>query len=182
MLKLLDKSLILICAFGLNFYPNSSLASELILPDNTSSNNLVSQGANINDLITQPLHLKISLRNRRVTLYRGNTQIKNYPIAIGRQGWETPIGNFRVRTILKNPTWINPFTGKAIPGGDPKNPLGNYWIGFWTNGKNWVGFHGTPNPNSIGQAASHGCIRMYNNDIRELFSQVSLGTPVFVVP
>jgi lipoprotein-anchoring transpeptidase ErfK/SrfK len=185
MYKQLDKLAVFICASGLIFNPAMLLASELKVASHTSSNNLVSQttnvNTNINTLITQPLHLEISLRNRKVTLYRGKNRIKSYPIAVGRQGWESPIGNFRVRTMLENPTWINPFTGKAIPGGDPKNPLGKYWIGFWTNGKNWVGFHGTPNPDSVGQAASHGCIRMYNNDVKELFYQVSLGTPVIVV-
>ncbi|WP_375471343.1 L,D-transpeptidase [uncultured Nostoc sp.] len=158
-----------------------SLASELKVTPHTPTNNLVSQATNINNLIIQPLHLEISLRNRRVTLYRGKTRIKSYPIAVGRQGWDSPVGNFRVRTMLENPTWINPFTNKAIPGGDPENPLGKYWIGFWTNGKNWVGLHGTPNPDSVGKAASHGCIRMYNNDVKELFDQVSLGTPIIVV-
>ncbi|MCC5638352.1 L,D-transpeptidase [Nostoc sp. CHAB 5844] len=182
MLKPSEKLLIFVCAFGLNFNPAISLSSELKSSIRTTNNNLISQRTNINDLVTQPLNLKISLRNRRVTLYRGKTQVKSYPIAVGRKGWGTPIGNFRVRTMLENPTWINPFTGKAIPGGDPENPLGNYWIGFWTNGKNWVGFHGTPNPDSVGKAASHGCIRMYNNDVKELFNQISLGTPVIVEP
>ncbi|HYX14279.1 MAG TPA: L,D-transpeptidase [Nostoc sp.] len=181
MFKQLDKLVIFICASGLNFNPAMSLASELKVTSQTSTKNLVSQTTNINNLITQPLHLQISLRKRQVTLYRGKTRIKSYPIAVGRQGWDSPIGNFRVRTMLENPTWINPFTGKAIPGGDPENPLGKYWIGFWTNGKNWIGFHGTPNPDSVGKAASHGCIRMYNKDVRELFAQVSLGTPVIVV-
>ena len=72
-------------------------------------------------------------------------------------------------------------TGKSIPGGTPGNPLGKYWIGFWTDGKNWIGFHGTPNPETVGTAASHGCLRMYNKDIEELFKVVSLGTLVTVV-
>ncbi len=181
MFKQLDKLVIFIFASGLNFNPVMSLASELKVTPHTPTNNLVSQATNINNLIIQPLHLEISLRNRRVTLYRGKTRIKSYPIAVGRQGWDSPVGNFRVRTMLENPTWINPFTNKAIPGGDPENPLGKYWIGFWTNGKNWVGLHGTPNPDSVGKAASHGCIRMYNNDVKELFDQVSLGTPIIVV-
>jgi lipoprotein-anchoring transpeptidase ErfK/SrfK len=83
--------------------------------------------------------------------------------------------------MLENPTWIHPLTGKSIAGGSPENPLGHYWIGFWTNGTNWVGFHGTPEPNSVGKASSHGCIRMYNKDIEELFHKVRVGTPVTVV-
>ncbi len=126
--------------------------------------------------------LVISLSSRRVTLYSGKTQIKSYPIAVGREGWETPTGEFKVMDMQQNPIWINPFTGKSIPSGDPKNPLGAYWIGFWTDGNNWIGFHGTPESSSVGQAASHGCVRMYNQDIEALFQEVSLGTSVRVVP
>jgi len=123
-----------------------------------------------------------SLSSRRVTLYEGNTRLKSYPIAVGREGWETPTGEFKVMDMQQNPTWINPFTGKTIASGDPKNPLGSYWIGFWTDGNNWIGFHGTPEAGSVGQAASHGCIRMYNRDVEALFQEVSLGTVVRVVP
>ena len=126
--------------------------------------------------------LVISLSSRRVTLYAGKTEIKSYPIAVGRQGWETPTGEFKVMDKQQNPIWINPFTGKSVPSGDLKNPLGAYWIGFWTDGNNWIGFHGTPESDSVGQAASHGCVRMYNQDIEALFQEVSLGTSVQVVP
>lgn len=129
-----------------------------------------------------PLRLEIKLSRRRVTLYRGNTVLKTYPIAIGRPGWETPTGTFSVRQMFRNPTWVHPLKpGIEIPGGDPENPLGRFWIGFWTDGKNWIGFHGTPNPGSVGTAASHGCIRMYNKDIEELFKKISLGTEVKVM-
>lgn len=62
----------------------------------------------------------------------------------------------------------------------PDNPLGTRWLGFWTNGKNWIGFHGTPNRASVGSAASHGCVRMYDEHIQELFELVAVGTPVKV--
>lgn len=130
----------------------------------------------------QPLRLEISLSRRRVGVFKGKSLIKSYPIAVGRPGWETPIGTYQIRQMLRNPTWIHPLKkGIAIPGGDPENPLGRFWIGFWTDGKNWIGFHGTPNPKSVGTAASHGCIRMYNKDVEELFKKVSLGTQVKVV-
>jgi lipoprotein-anchoring transpeptidase ErfK/SrfK len=133
------------------------------------------------NLVSQPTRLEINLSRRQVTLYYENMPVKSYPVAVGRPGWETPTGYFQVSQMFQNPRWINPLTGKRIPGGDSRNPLGRYWIGFWTNGRDWVGLHGTPNPNSVGTAASHGCIRMYNKDIEELFYQVSLGTPVKVV-
>lgn len=124
--------------------------------------------------------LVIRLHQKKVTLYRGAIAIKSYPVAVGRAGWETPKGEFQVMRMIKNPTWINPLTDAVIPGGTPGNPLGKYWIAFWTDGTNWIGFHGTPDPGSVGTAASHGCIRMYNADVEELFHQVTPGTPVTV--
>ncbi|MBC7971055.1 MAG: L,D-transpeptidase [Verrucomicrobia bacterium] len=134
------------------------------------------------DVDTQALRLEIRLSRRQVTLYRGDMPVKSYAIAVGRPGWETPMGTYEVKQMIKNPTWEHPLEkGVVIPGGDPENPLGRYWIGFWTNGKNWIGFHGTPTPRSVGRAASHGCVRMYNKDVEELFKQVTLGTVVTVV-
>jgi lipoprotein-anchoring transpeptidase ErfK/SrfK len=131
-------------------------------------------------LQVNPDRLEISLRQRQVSLYQANVRVRTYPIAVGKAGWETPTGTFKVLHTLENPTWINPITDRKILGGDPKNPLGAYWIAFWTDGRNWVGFHGTPDAKSVGQAASHGCLRMRNEDIQELFYQVSLGMPVIV--
>lgn len=132
--------------------------------------------------LDQPLRIEINLTHRQLTLYRGASQLKTYPVAVGREGWQTPVGSFSVQQMLPDPAWRNPFTGDVIHGGDPDNPLGRYWIGFWTDGTNWVGMHGTPNPDSVGTAASHGCIRLYNSDIQELFALVDVGTPVIVVP
>ncbi|KAM3092481.1 L,D-transpeptidase [Phormidesmis sp. 146-12] len=129
----------------------------------------------------EPIRLVISLNRREVGVYSGKKRLKTYPIAIGREGWETPTGQFQVKQMMQNPTWINPMNGKVVPTGDPNNPLGNYWIGFWTDGTNWIGFHGTPDTKSVGKAASHGCIRMYARDVEDLYYQVGLGTPVSVV-
>lgn len=131
--------------------------------------------------VVEPLRLEIRLSRRQVALFEGNTLVKSYPIAVGKAGWETPVGKFKVQQMFKDPPWKHPFKGFVIPGGDPENPLGRRWIGFWTDGTNWVGMHGTDNPSSVGRAASHGCIRMYNKDVEELFTKVSLGTPVTVV-
>ena len=124
--------------------------------------------------------LDLNLTQRRVTLFNDGVKVKTYPVAVGKAGWETPTGNFKVEHKYRNPTWKNPFNGSIIPGGDPYNPLGKRWMGFWTDGKNWAGFHGTPNRASVGSAASHGCVRMYGEDIAELFDQVDVGTTVIV--
>ncbi|WP_421658412.1 L,D-transpeptidase [Leptothermofonsia sp. ETS-13] len=164
--------------------PAETPSSSLSTSSNSSFSESVSSQSDTadSDIKPQTLRLEVQLKRRRVVLYQGETVVKSYPIAIGRPGWETPKGTYKVLQKLKNPTWIHPLKkGVSIPAGDPENPLGRYWIGFWTDGKNWIGFHGTPNPSSVGRAASHGCIRMYNKDIEELYQKVSLETQVKVV-
>ena len=126
--------------------------------------------------------LEVHLRQRQVVLLRGHTEVRRYPIAVGQSGWETPTGHFQVLQMREKPIWIHPLTNQVIPNDDLKNPLGRYWIGFWTDGLNWIGFHGTSHPNSVGQALSHGCLRMHDADIDELYYQISTGTPVSVKP
>ena len=127
-------------------------------------------------------HIEVDLSDRRLTLYQNATPLQEYPIAVGREGWATPTGNFQVMQMYENPDWMNPLTGGVIPGGDPSNPLGQYWIGFWTDGNNWIGLHGTPDTSSIGQAISHGCVRLHNHHIQEIFNLVQVGTQVVVIP
>lgn len=127
------------------------------------------------------LRLELNLTRRRVTLYLGNQPLSSYPVAVGKPGWETPVGEFTIKEMIRDPDWANPFDGRIMRAGHPRNPLGRRWIGFWTDGKDWIGFHGTPDPQYVGQAVSHGCVRMKNQDIEELFEKVALGTPVKVV-
>lgn len=125
--------------------------------------------------------LVIKLSDRRVYVYKGDRMQASYPIAVGKSGWETPKGHFKVLQMQQNPAWQHPWNGKIIPPG-PDNPLGARWIGFWTDGHNFIGFHGTPNEELVGQAVSHGCIRMRNKDVLALYEQVKIGTPVSVEP
>lgn len=131
--------------------------------------------------VEQTVRLVIRLAERQLFVYRGSTLEMSFPIAVGRAGWETPTGQFQVFHMLENPGWTNPFTDAVVAPG-PENPLGERWIAFWTDGTNQIGFHGTPDRDSIGQAASHGCIRLYNEDVRALYQLVNIGTPVIVEP
>jgi L,D-transpeptidase ErfK/SrfK len=126
------------------------------------------------------VHLVISLAERRVYVYDRDEVRTSFPVAIGRGGWETPTGKFQVMEKIVDPAWEHPFTGEIAPPG-VDNPLGSRWIGFWTDGANFIGFHGTPNPESVGTPASHGCIRMFDKDVVALFEMVRVGTPVEVV-
>jgi len=127
------------------------------------------------------IQLVLRLAQRRVFVYRNDQQVASYPVAVGKPGWETPTGEFQVIQMVENPTWQNPWTGEVTQPG-PNSALGLRWIGFWTDGKDTIGFHGTPTVNSIGSAASHGCVRMRNEDVVALFSQVEMGTIVVVEP
>ncbi|MGL5082491.1 MAG: L,D-transpeptidase [Microcoleaceae cyanobacterium] len=156
----------------------SSHAAQLLSPESVNS----SVNAPVNSSAAEKsLHLVIRLSDRRVYIYQDNQLHSSYPIAVGREGWETPTGRYQVIQLVRNPAWQHPFTGEIIPPG-PENPLGDRWIGFWTDGTNFIGLHGTPNEETVGTAASHGCIRMLNQDVLTLFEKVSVGTPVSVEP
>jgi L,D-transpeptidase ErfK/SrfK len=126
-------------------------------------------------------HLVIKLSQRRVYVYQDNQEKVSYPIAIGKAGWETPTGSYNVIDMQRYPAWEHPWNGTVIPPG-PNNPLGVRWIAFWTDGRNLIGFHGTPNEELVGQAVSHGCVRMRNQDVLALYAMVKIGTPVIVEP
>ena len=126
-------------------------------------------------------NLTVDLSDRTVYLYRNQKLMASYRIAVGQPGWETPVGSFRIRQMVKNPTWQHPITDEIFPPGDV-NPLGVRWIGFAADEHMKLGFHGTTGESSIGQAVSHGCLRMKNRDVTALFSQVSIGTEVTVRP
>ncbi len=126
------------------------------------------------------VNLLVKLKEKRLYVYKGDKVIAKYPIAIGKKGWETPTGEWQVLEKIANPSWTSFKTGQVF---SPRqeNILGARWIGFWTDGRDVVGFHGTPNLNSIGTAASHGCVRMYNRDVKALYRLVKVGTVVKVV-
>jgi L,D-transpeptidase ErfK/SrfK len=171
----------LILATIVLMWPTTGHASELIsaLEPNTRLPGLSKIEDYLPSLV-EPLRLELDLSDRKVTLFRDGKPLKSFPVAIGRPGWETPTGKFKLKTMYVNPKWVNPFTGEVVPGGASDNPLGRRWMGFWTDGKNWAGFHGTNSVSSIGTAASHGCVRMFEKDIEELFKLVAVGTPVTV--
>ena len=124
--------------------------------------------------------LLLKLKEKKVYVYKGDKLVTKYPVAIGKKGWETPTGEWQVMEKIKNPAWTSFKTGEVFAPGT-ENPLGARWIGFWTDGQDVIGFHGTANVKSIGTAASHGCVRMRNRDVKALFPLVKVGTTVKVV-
>lgn len=118
----------------------------------------------------------INLSSCTLSYYEGKRLIKKYPIAIGKGSTPTPCGVFRIIDKEINPCWYPPNKQGMVVSSGPQNPLGYRWMGFWGT----YGIHGTNEPWSIGSAVSNGCIRMYEQDIEELFPKVSYNTTVIV--
>jgi len=102
--------------------------------------------------------------------------LKVYKISTG-EGNITPVGNFEIVSRLVDPVWFPP-GGGAIPPESPQNVLGTRWLGFDLSG---YGIHGTIDPESIGDQVTAGCVRMYNEDVEELYSIIPRGTQVAIV-
>ena len=130
--------------------------------------------------IESVVNLILNLKEKKVYVYRGDKLLAKYPVAIGKKGRETPTGEWQVMEKIRNPAWTSFKTGEVFAPGR-ENPLGSRWIGFWTDGKDMIGFHGTANVKSIGTAVSNGCVRMFNRDVKALFPLVKVGTTVKVV-
>lgn len=116
----------------------------------------------------------VSIPDRKLALVEGGRTLKVYSVAVGAPASPSPVGEFKVITRIENPTFYKP--GTVIEPG-PDNPLGTRWIGL--NRKSY-GIHGTNMPASIGQAVSHGCIRMHQSDLEELFTQLRPGDAVVI--
>lgn len=158
------------------------ISSTLLLPVQAQSTSSTS-GQKLERYVPKDneINLLLKVGERRVYVYRGKKLIKKYRVAVGKKGWETPTGDWKVRVMAKNPGWVSFKTGESFPPG-PDNPLGERWIGFWLDDKTQdeIGFHGTTNLASIGKAASHGCVRMSNEDVKVLYKLVQVGTLVRV--
>jgi lipoprotein-anchoring transpeptidase ErfK/SrfK len=122
---------------------------------------------------------------RQLYFVTGNGQAIRYPVGVGKAGmaWH---GSARVERKLVRPSWgppediwrANPNLPAVIPGGAPNNPMGEAVLGL---DRGNYAIHGTNDPSSIGRYVSHGCIRMFNQDIVDLYGRVPVGTPVYVL-
>lgn len=119
-------------------------------------------------------------------------QVMSYAVSIGRQDWRTPLGRTRVIKKVKNPTWYPPETirreharngdplPKVVPPG-PHNPLGSYAMYLALRGTYRIHGPDIDKIYGIGMQVSHGCVRLYPNDIDALYHMASVGTPVYIV-
>jgi hypothetical protein len=130
-----------------------------------------------------PTYVSVSRAGRTVRLFKHLRVARVYRVAVGAAGYDTPAGLHHVLSKQVDPTWYVPnrawagsLAGQTIGPGDPRNPLKARFISLGGG----VGFHGTADLASIGQAASHGCIRMTVPDVISLYNRVSVGTPVLI--
>lgn len=111
----------------------------------------------------QGITILVDVDQRQLTYTAPGSEMKTYPIAVGKKSTPTPLGNWHIVQKTLN------------PGG----PFGTRWMRLSVP---WGGYgiHGTNRPSSIGKRASHGCIRLYNQDVEELYDRTPLGTPVYI--
>lgn len=142
----------------------------------------------VTDLITPELVdsdivkiIVIHQKQFRLYLYDRENEVNSFLVAVGMPKYPTPNGHFYITYKQRNPTWL-PTSEWALdkqgvpqpPG--PNNPLGGYWMDIGGG----IGIHATPFPKSLGEQASHGCIRMAEDDAATLFNAIKVGTPVFI--
>ncbi len=132
----------------------------------------------------------LNLPEYRLYFYSADgKRVQTFPISIGRRDWETPLGQTRIIAKARNPSWYPPASIRAeheadgdplpavVPPG-PDNPLGKYALRLGLPG---YLIHGTNKPAGVGMRVTHGCLRMFPEDIEHLFGQVDTGTAVRIV-
>lgn len=124
--------------------------------------------------------LVINKSNRSLTLYENSAVLKKYPVAIGNPPSLTPNGKFTIVSKVINPSWGGGGYAKPVKGGIPANPLGYRWLGLSYKTGNELGIHGNNSPYSIGKDISHGCIRMINSDVEQLFEIIPRNAEVWI--
>lgn len=132
----------------------------------------------------------INLAEMRLYYYHPDgVHVSTFPVGVGQEGWNTPLGTTTIVRKREHPTWIVPDSimknheahgqpiEKVWPAG-PNNPLGDHAL---TTGMKGIVIHGSPFPKGVGVRSSHGCIRMLNEDVAQLFRMVQVGTPVNII-
>jgi L,D-transpeptidase ErfK/SrfK len=131
---------------------------------------------------TQHEQLVINVPELRLYFFN-NSSVQTYPIGIGDEGWETPLGSFHIVEKRPNPSWYIPLSlqakyGMAVMPPGPTNPLGDYMMKFSAGA---YGIHGTAMPWGVGRLVSHGCIRCYPEHVKLLYPQVKIGAKLEII-
>jgi L,D-transpeptidase-like protein/putative peptidoglycan binding protein len=130
-----------------------------------------------------PVLLMVDRSSFTLRYYERLELAKEYTIAVGAVGFDTPAGMYNIQNKAVNPAWSVPnsdwagsLAGTVVPGGVPENPLKARWLGIYDG----AGIHGTDQTYSLGTAASHGCVRMSIPDVIELYDKVPVGAPIYI--
>ena len=129
-----------------------------------------------------PSYLTLDRSTFTLRLWQHLKLTKTYTVAVGQEGLETPAGLYHIQEKEENPSWHVPnsawagdLAGQVIPPG-PEDPIKARWMGIFEG----AGIHGTEEVESLGSAASHGCVRMSIPDVEELYDRVEVGTPIYI--
>jgi lipoprotein-anchoring transpeptidase ErfK/SrfK len=129
-----------------------------------------------------PSYLTLDRSTFTLRLWEHLKLAKTYTVAVGMEGLETPEGQYEIEEKEENPSWHVPdsawagdLAGQVIPPG-PDDPIKARWMAIFEG----AGIHGTEETESLGSAASHGCIRMAIPDVEELYDRVEVGTPIYI--
>jgi hypothetical protein len=129
-----------------------------------------------------PSYLTLDRATFTLRLWEHLKLAKTYTVAVGQEGLETPEGLYDITEKQENPSWHVPdsawagdLAGQVIPPG-PEDPIKARWMAIFEG----AGIHGTEETESLGSAASHGCVRMSIPDVEELYDRVEVGTPIYI--
>jgi len=147
--------------------------SALIRRMNSLSKDVIYPGMKLK-AVKGTFYARVDKSKNTLRLFLDDTPIKTYSVATGKDN-STPTGEFTIKDKLVDPTWYK--AGAVIEPGSPENHLGTRWLGFDMPG---YGIHGTTEPNLIGQQVSHGCVRMRNKDVEELYDTLPQGTKIAI--
>jgi hypothetical protein len=130
-----------------------------------------------------PRFLTVDRGAFRLRLYERLRLARTYAIAVGQVGFETPEGLYHIQNKAVDPAWSVPnsdwagdLAGTVVPGGVPENPLKARWLGIYDG----AGIHGTDQTQTLGTAASRGCIRMAIPEVKQLYERIPVGTPIYI--
>ncbi len=143
-------------------------------------NGLTSDIIKVNDELKVPnfnFSIVVDRKQNKLFLKDNEEVFKTYLVSTGKDN-ATPLGTFKIINKLVDPVWYNKDVGAAIPADSPDNYLGPRWMGFDIKG---YGIHGTIDPQSIGQSVTQGCVRMNNEDVKELYDLIPTQTEVVIV-
>ncbi|GEP45772.1 murein L,D-transpeptidase [Brevifollis gellanilyticus] len=150
------------------------------------ANDIEDEGKGKDEPVTTKTAVKVDTKSNMLSVLEDGKLIAAYPVTIGSEQTESPVGDWKVRGVAKMPNFR--YDKKMLSKGErsdqfhmlkpgPNNPVGVVWIAL---NKKGIGLHGTNSPDAIGRSASHGCVRLANWDVVRLAAKVKAGVPVAI--